>query len=134
MDRLSFHEAHKLICWFPTGELTSEIIVNYYLAMKACVWGQEANRFCDFGGVDNFVLDYNKMQGLVRYRQTTLRNHKDIQLGIYCPNDVGYALSRMYQMLIDGFGIETFIARELGPVAQFLSVPVGLLRFGDADL
>ena len=36
MDRLVFHEDYKLICWFPIGELTSEIIVNYYLAMKAC--------------------------------------------------------------------------------------------------
>lgn len=132
MDRLVFHDDHKLICWFPTGELTSDIIVNYYLAMKACAWGQEANRFCDFSGVENFVLDYNKMQGLVVYRQITLKNHKDIQLGIYCPNDVGYALSRMYQMLIDGFEIETFIARELELVAEFLAVPPMLLQLGAA--
>ncbi len=130
MDRLVFHEDYKLICWFPIGELTSEIIVNYYLAMKACPWGPEANRFCDFSGIENFVLNYNKMQGLVVYRQTTLKDHRGVQLGIYCPNDVGYALSRMYQMLIDGFGIETFIGRELGPVAEFLAVPPMFLQLG----
>lgn len=100
--------------------------------MKACSWGPEANRFCDFSGVENFVLDYNKMQWLVRYRQTALKNHKDILLGGYCPNDVGYALSRMYQMLIEGVGIETFIARELEPAAQFLGVSLALLHF-DGD-
>lgn len=130
VERLIFHEDHKLICWFPTGELTSEIIVNYYLEMKNCPWGQEANRFCDFSGVENFVLNYNKMQNLVVYRQTALKEHRNIQLGIYCPNDVGYALSRMYQMLIDGLGIETFIARELEPVAEFLVVPPMLLQLG----
>jgi len=130
MDRLIFHDDHKLICWFPTGELTSEIIVDYYLEMKNCPWGWEANRFCDFSGVENFVLNYNKMQSLVGYRQSALKEHQNIQLGIYCPNDVGYALSRMYQMLIEGFGIETFIARELELVTEFLAVAPTLVQFG----
>lgn len=130
MDRLVLHEDYKLICWFPIGELTTEIIMNYYLAMKVCPWGTEANRFCDFSGVESFVLNYNKMQGLVVYRQAILKDHRGIRLGMYCPNDVGYALSRMYQMLIDGFGIETFIVRELGPVAEFLAVPLELLQWG----
>jgi hypothetical protein len=130
MDRLVFHEEDKLICWFPIGELTTEIILNYYLEMKNCHWGWEANRFCDFSGVENFVLNYNKMQSLVVYRQFALQEHRNVQVGIYCPHDVGYALSRMYQMLTDGFGIETFIARELGPVAEFLAVPPKLLQWG----
>lgn len=132
MDRLVFHENHKLICWFPTGELTSDVIVNYYLAMKSCPWGQQADRFCDFSQVGNFVLNYNIMQGLVIYRQVALKNHKGIRLASYCPNDVGYAFSRMYQMLIEGMGIETFITRELEPAAHFLGVSLALLHF-DGD-
>ena len=128
MDRLIFHKEQKLICWYPIDELTTEMIVDYFLEMKACPWGQDANRYCDFSGIENFILDYNKMQSLVVFRQTNLRDHVKIKVGIYCPSDVGYALSRMYQMLMEGHGVDTFIARDLEPVTQFLAVSPDLVQ------
>ena len=128
MRDLIFKESLKLICWFPQGELNTTRIVEYFQGMKSCLWGYQANRYCDFSRITNFVLDYEKMQTVATYRQSNLKEHVQLKIGIYCSSDVGYALSRMYQMLMDGYGVETFISRNLNEVAEFLQISESELR------
>jgi len=128
MKNLVFKENLTLICWYPQGILDTERIIDYFQQMKACSWGHSANRYCDFSGISNFILDYNKMQTLVTYRQSNLKEHIKLKVGVYCPSDVGYALSRMYQMLMEGFGTDTFISREIEEVADFLQIEVANLH------
>lgn len=128
MNDLTFNKALNLISWYPQGTLDSERIIDYFQQMKACSWGHQANRYCDFSNITNFILDYNKMKSLVTYRQSNLKEHTKLKVGIYCPSDVGYALSRMYQMLMEGFGTDTFISRELKEVAAFLQVEANELE------
>jgi hypothetical protein len=128
MSDLIFKESLKIICWFPQGELTTTRIIEYYQRMKGCLWGYQANRYCDFSDITNFVLDYDKMQTLATYRQTNPKAHVQLKIGIYCSSDVGYAFSRMYQMLLDGYGVESFISRNLNEVAGFLQISESELR------
>lgn len=123
MKQIFFHEDIKLICWHPQGELTSKTIINYFYHIKQCAWSHQANRFTDFSQISNFILDYSEMQKVVSYRQLKLKEHVNIKSGLYCPSDVAYALSRMYQMLMENFQMYTYISRDLNNVIGFLEAP-----------
>ena len=131
-QEMFFREDLRLIGWRPSGVLTVEKIMTYFQSLAACPWGNVANRYCDFDGITDFDLDYDRLQSVSLARKTRLADHAGLKVGIFVCREVGFALSRMYQMLVDDT-VDTFVSKDRASVAGFLGVPLNELAFPPAQ-
>ncbi|MCB9833206.1 MAG: hypothetical protein H6807_12095 [Planctomycetes bacterium] len=122
VDDLEFSAERRLILWHPRGVLDAARIRDYFEAMGACPWGATADRYCDFSAVENFILDFHQMLGLVRFRVRHLADHRRVRLGIFAPQDIAFAFSRMYEMLMENEGVDILVARDDDKVRRFLGM------------
>lgn len=126
-DMMEFIEQNKLIIWRAQGTIDANMVLNYYKKLKECPWGYKADRFCDFSGAEKFELDYKGLSALRDYRVSYLHNHVGVKLVMYSRLPLGYAMSRMYQTLMEGKGIEILVTKELQEAAAFLGIELDLI-------
>ena len=117
----------KLIIWRPVGLIDPQVVLDYYQNLKQCSWGYQANRFCDFSLVERFELDYSGLSKLRDYRMIYLADHSHIKLVMYSHAPLGYAMSRMYQTLLDDTEIDILVTRDLAEAANFVRVELETL-------
>lgn len=67
------------------------------------------------------------MSALRDYRVSYLHNHVGVKLVMYSRLPLGYAMSRMYQTLMEGKGIEILVTKELQEAAAFLGIELDLI-------
>lgn len=128
MSVMEYIEDKKLIIWRAQGVIDSNVVLGYYKQLKECPWGHQANRFCDFSGVEKFELDYKGLSALRDYRVSYLHNHVGVKLVMYSRSPLGYAMSRMYQTLMEGKGIDILVTKELPEAAAFLGIELDLIE------
>jgi hypothetical protein len=127
MEGLYFFEDKKLISWYPKGVIDTDTIKSYILKLKESPWGTHANRYCDFSDVSSYSIDFSGMWNIVSFRKGELPEHINLKLAIYCTDDTGFALARMYQMLTDDYDIEVMVSRDRQELAGFLGLDVRTL-------
>ena len=124
---MEYYQKNKLIIWRAAGIVTPDIVIDYYTKLKQCAWGHQANRFCDFSPVEKFELDYPGLAKLRDFRMIHLSEHIHIKLVMHSTSPLGYAMSRMYQSLMDNAPIQILVTKDLEQAAKFLDVTVDLL-------
>jgi len=110
---MEYLEDKQLIIWRPVGLLDVAAIMEYYQNLKTCNWGHRANRFCDFSAIEKFALDYNGLSAIRDYRLAYLSDHVGMKLAMYSSTTLGYAMSRMYQALMEGYGLDIWVTKDI---------------------
>lgn len=124
---MAYLEDEKLIIWRPSQPVDPGVVLDYFARLKQCLWGHQANRFCDFSNVGKFELDFAGLVEIRDYRMAYLSDHINIKLAMYSHKPLGFAMSRMYQTLLQGDYIDIIVTRNLAEAAAFLKIPLPLL-------
>ena len=126
-SEMNYFEDSKLIVWRPLQPIDPNKVLGYYARLKQCSWGYQANRFCDFSNVEKFELDFSGLVKISNYRMAYLSDHINIKLVMYSHKPLGFAMSRMYQSLLEGNNIDILVTGDIAEAAAFLHVPIQLI-------
>ncbi|MCB1061458.1 MAG: hypothetical protein KDN20_00895 [Verrucomicrobiae bacterium] len=124
---MKFYSNHRLICWWPTGLVDRATVLWYYDQLKACEWGNHANRFCDFSAVTDFQFDHIGLKSLASHRKRELSDHQNINLVTRSSSALGFGMARMYQAFMEDWPINCYVESDLDRCAEILGVPVDYL-------
>ncbi len=126
-----------LICIYPRGELTLEVMAKIFTAVekKENEDGRSYNRFADFGGVSSFDLTSDDLILLGMKRQDYYKEtyEKKVKLALFAPDNISYGIARTVQSLVESDAVEIVIFRSYEQAAEWLQVQLDDLKWPSGE-
>jgi hypothetical protein len=120
----------RLAIWQPKGTLEDTLldqIIQFVESEEGSLDGP-FNRFTDLSALYEIRLKIGHVFEIAAHRRDMLAGHEPVKSAIYANTTVGFGIARMYEHLLEGSPINVRPFRELIAAADWLGVPVEILR------
>jgi hypothetical protein len=124
-----YAEAH-LATWHPTGvfdDALADRLVDF-LESEERLAGKPFHRFTDFGGLTEIRLTCGHVFQLAARRRAGYAGIERVKSAIFSEWILGLGIAHTYEMLMEGGPIEVRVFSTRHGAAEWLGVPLDLLR------
>ena len=129
---LRHYPAHKLVAWHPQGVLDDRLLddIGEWLcdAEKALA---SFERFIDLSRLTNVAVRTNHVFNFARKRAEQFAGAEPVKSALFCENWVGFGIARLYENLMMDTPIEVRAFQNREEAADWLGVPVEILKLED---
>ena len=126
---LRHYPAHNLVVWRPEGTLDDELLDE--IGKWLCQVENPADpfeRFVDFSRLTKVAVRTDHVFEFARKRAEQFAAVRPVKSAFYAEDWVGFGIARMYEALMQGTLIEVRAFRDRAKAAEWLGVPVEILR------
>lgn len=126
---VGFDEEAHLLIWRPRGAINEAAvnkIINLLGEMEASS-GQPFNRFSDTSAAEAVDLNFRYIFHVSLFRRLSYRG-QPVKSAILATTETHLHYSKLHALLTQGSPIKVRIFQELEPIANWLNVPIDLLR------
>jgi hypothetical protein len=124
---------YSLITWYPTGILDFEMasmIINF-VGFQEKILDDPFNRFADWSELTDVELNFMQVTDFAVARREAYGDGPPVQSAFFATNPVAYGVARMFATLMEPSPIDVRVFRQREAVADWLQVPVAVLRSED---
>jgi hypothetical protein len=130
MTTTHFHPQLSLQTWYPEGVLdgaTVLLIVNYVGHLERTN-DEPFHRYSDLSKVTAVQLDFVELTQLASARRDAAAGRPPVKSAFLGVNLAAYGIARMFATLMESSSIDVRVFRKIEDAAQWLGVPVEVLR------
>ena len=129
-------DAAQLLVWRPHGIL-DQIKVDKFLAFVTELenrFGKSFDRFTDISRLDSVDLNFNYVFHVALYRRLSRRGRTIIKSAFLVPNAEVSRYIKLHALLTDYSPLKVRMFKERAAAAEWLGVPVALLKSSGATV
>ena len=120
----------RLVTWHPRGVLDDELAdrIIDFMESEERIADAPFHRYADFDGLTEIQLKFGHAFRIAERRKAFYGGGPPVKSAIYCDWIVGFGMARLYAELMKDCPIEVRAFRDRKAAAEWLGVPVDLLR------
>ena len=128
---VQFHEDVRLLVWKPHGVLNERALeqIRELIGDLEATSNEPFNRFTDTLAADVIDLNFRYVFDFALFRRLSYAGRPPVKSAILVSNLASAHYSKMHELLTRHSSIEVRIFEDRGAAANWLGVPVELLKF-----
>ena len=129
-------QAAQLLVWRPRGILDQRKVdkIVAFVTEQENRFGKSFNRFIDISRLDSVDLCFNYVFHVALYRRLSRRGRTIIKSAFLVPNAEVSRYIRLHALLTDYSPLKVRMFKEYAAAAEWLGVPVALLKSSGATV
>ena len=129
-------DAAQLLVWRPRGILDQRKVDKMvaFVTELENRFGKSFNRFTDISQLDSVDLNFNYVFHVALYRRLSRRGRTIIKSGFLVPNAEVSRYIKLHALLTDYSPLKVRMFKEYAAAAEWLGVPVALLKSSGATV
>jgi hypothetical protein len=133
---VQFVDGAQLLVWRPRGILDQRKVdkIIAFVTEQENRFGKSFNRFTDISRLDSVDLNFNYVFHVALYRRLSRRDRTIIKSAFLVPNAEVSRYVRLHALLTDYSPLKVRIFKEYAVAAEWLGVPVALLKSSGATV
>lgn len=129
-------DAAQLLVWRPRGILDQRKVdkIVAFVTEQENRFGKSFNRFTDISRLDSVDLNFNYVFHVALYRRLSRRGRTIIKSAFLVPNAEVSRYIKLHALLTDYSPLKVRMFKEYAAAAEWLGVPVALLKSSGATV
>lgn len=131
-DFLRYYSAHRLVAWQPQGtldDLMLDQIADWLVGIEKA--SLPFKRFVDLSQLTSVAVRTHHVFEFARKRAAQFTGVEPVRTALFADDWVCHAIARLYESLMEDTLIKARAFRDLAHAAEWLGIPVGILRLKD---
>ena len=131
-DFLRYYPAHRLMAWQPQGtldDLMLDQIAEWLVHIEKAFF--PFKRFVDFSRLTTVAVRTGHVFNVARRRAEQFRGVEPVRTALFSEDWVAFGIARLYESLMENTLIEARAFFDLAKAAEWLAIPVNVLRLKD---
>ena len=133
--RLRYYAAQRLTAWQPIGTLDDKMldeILDWLLMVEKVAL--PLKRFVDLSRLTTISVQAAHVFKFSRRRIESYTARRPVRSAVFCDNEVGFAIARLYEGLMEESLIKVQAFRARADAARWLKVPANILSLTDEPI
>src|SRR5437660_12769024 len=131
-DFLRYYPAHRLMAWQPQGtldDLMIDQIAEWLVDIEKA--SLPFKRFVDLSQLTTVAVRTRHVFKVARRRAEQFTGVEPVRTALFSDDWVAFGIARLYESLMENTLIEARAFRDLTRAAEWLAIPVDILRLKD---